>query len=94
MKGYLRSRAFILCLLVPAIVQSQVQKIYLHPKAPGIGRQSQFVDSIRFIPLEIKDGVEIGWVDGLNVFEGSEKEFESTYYNDIEEFIDEVLEKL
>lgn len=41
-----------------------------------------------------KDGVEIGWVDGLNVFEESEKEFESTYYNDIEEFIDEVLEKL
>ena len=41
-----------------------------------------------------KAGVEVGWVDGMNVFEESEKEFESTYYNDIEEFIDEVLEKL
>lgn len=67
MKGYLRSRAFILCLLVPAIVQSQVQKIYLHPKAPGVGRQSQFIDSIRFIPLEIKDGVEIGAYNNIQV---------------------------
>jgi hypothetical protein len=68
MKSYLRSRAFIFCcLLVPAIAQSQIQKIYLHPKAVGAGKQSQFVDSIRFIPLEIKDGVEIGAYNNIQI---------------------------
>lgn len=41
-----------------------------------------------------KDGREVGWVDGKHVFEESEKSFESTYYEDIEKFLDEVLDKL
>ena len=50
-------QAFIVCLLlVSHFAQSQLQKIYLHPKAAGNEKQSKFVDSIRFIPLEIKEG--------------------------------------
>lgn len=48
------------CLLLSTKAQSQLQKIYLHPKAPGSGKQSSFVDSIRFIPLEVKDGISLG----------------------------------
>lgn len=48
------------CLLVTSSVHSQLQKIYLHPKASGTEKQSQFVDSIRFIPLEVKEGIDIG----------------------------------
>jgi hypothetical protein len=59
MRSYPVYRAVIFCsLLVPLIAKSQLQKIYLNPKAPGIGKQSQFVDSIKFIPLEIKEGIE------------------------------------
>jgi hypothetical protein len=68
MKSYLCSGVFIFCcLFLPVIAQSQIQKIYLHPKAVGAGRQSQFVDSIRFIPLEIKDGVEIGAYNNIQI---------------------------
>jgi hypothetical protein len=52
--------ALIICLLlVSPFAQSQLQKIFLHPKAAGSEKQSKFVDSIRFIPLEIKDGIEL-----------------------------------
>lgn len=47
-------------LLLSGTAQSQIQKIYLHPKAAGSGKQSLFVDSIHFVPLEIKDGIELG----------------------------------
>jgi hypothetical protein len=47
------------CLLLSAFAQSQVQKIYLHPKAAGSEKQSKFVDSIRIIPLEVKEDVEL-----------------------------------
>jgi uncharacterized protein YkuJ len=33
----------------------QLQKIFLDPKAPGTAKQSSFVDSIRFIPLEANE---------------------------------------
>lgn len=56
-------------LFIPSITHSQVQKIYLHPKAPGIGKQSQFVDSIRFIPLETQEGIQIGAYNNVNVTE-------------------------
>jgi hypothetical protein len=42
------------------MAHSQIQKIYLNPKTVAREKQTKFVDSIRFIPLEIKDGVEIG----------------------------------
>lgn len=47
------------CLFVTPHAKSQIQKIYLHPKAAGSEKQSKFVDSIRFIPLEIKEGIEL-----------------------------------
>jgi len=47
------------CLLISTFAQSQLQKIYLHPKAAGSEKQSKFVDSIRLIPLEIKEGIEL-----------------------------------
>src|SRR4051812_49283992 len=57
------------CLLVLTAAQSQVQKIYVHPKAVGTAKQSQFVDSIRFIPLEVKDGIETGAYSNIDVTE-------------------------
>lgn len=68
MRSNLLYRKVILCcLLVPLIAKSQLQKIYLHPKAAGIGKQSQFVDSIRFITLEIKDGIELSAYNNIEV---------------------------
>src|SRR5688572_13084363 len=55
------------CLLVSSFAQSQLQKIYLHPKAAGSEKQSNFVDSIRFIPLEIKDGIELNTYNYVQV---------------------------
>ena len=46
------------CLFYSPNAQSQLQKIYLHPKAAGTEKQSKFIDSIRFIPLEVKEEVE------------------------------------
>lgn len=40
-----------------------------------------------------KDGKEVGFVQGKYIFEKSEKEFENTYYNDTEKFIDDVIDK-
>lgn len=40
-----------------------------------------------------KNGKEIGWVDGMHIFEESQKEFQNTYYSDSEQFIDNVLDK-
>jgi hypothetical protein len=47
------------CLLFSARSHAQLQKIYLNPKASGSEKQSQFVDSIRFIPLEAKEGIDL-----------------------------------
>jgi hypothetical protein len=47
------------CLFISPGAQSQLQKIYLHPKAAGTEKQSNFVDSVRFIPLEIKEDIEV-----------------------------------
>jgi hypothetical protein len=55
------------CLLLSTFAHSQLQKIYLHPKAAGNEKQSKFVDSIRLIPLEIKEGVELTAYNGLEV---------------------------
>lgn len=44
-----------------------MQKIYLNPKAPGSGQQSQFVDSIRFIPLEVEEGIELGTYNNVSI---------------------------
>ncbi len=51
--------AFLCSLILPAEVRSQVQKIYLQPSSNAIQKQSQFVDSIRFIPLELKEGIQL-----------------------------------
>src|SRR5205085_7005044 len=55
------------CLLSSTFAQCQLQKIYLHPKAAGNEKQSKFVDSIRFIPLEIRDGIELTTYNGIEV---------------------------
>lgn len=54
-------------LLVFIQAEAQLQKIYLHPKAAGSEKQSQFVDSIRFIPLEVKEDVRIGNYNNITV---------------------------
>lgn len=40
-----------------------------------------------------KGGKEIGFVKGKHVFKTASKEFETTFYKDTENFIDDVLEK-
>ena len=55
------------CLLITAFGQSQIQKIYLHPKATGSEKQSKFVDSIRLIPLEIKEDIELTAYNSIDV---------------------------
>lgn len=55
------------CLLISIFAQSQLQKIYLHPKASGSEKQSKFVDSIRFIPLEIKEDIELTAYNSIDV---------------------------
>ncbi len=70
MRNYLFYRALLLCcLFISTIAYSQLQKIYLHPKAAGNGKQSQFVDSIRLIPLEIKEGIQLGRYNNIEITE-------------------------
>lgn len=40
--------------------QSQLQKLYIHPNTAAREKQTKFVDSIRFIALEIKEGIRLG----------------------------------
>lgn len=68
MRSCLFHVALALCCLLPsAITYSQLQKIYLHPKTVGNEKQSKFVDSIRLIPLEVKDGIELANYNGIEV---------------------------
>jgi hypothetical protein len=55
------------CLIISTLAESQLQKIYLHPKAAGNEKQSIFVYSIRFIPLEVKEGIELTTYNGIEV---------------------------
>jgi len=48
----------LLCLFISFSAQSQLRKIYLNPKSVARESQTKFIDSIRFIPLEIKGGIE------------------------------------
>ena len=59
--------AFLCSLLVALPAPAQVQKLFIHPKAAGNEKQSQFVDSIRFIPLEARQGVEFGTNNNLTI---------------------------
>lgn len=68
MRNHSHCRALIFFLvLFSTTAHSQIQKIYLHPKAAGGGKQSLFVDSIRFVPLEVKDGIELGNYSNVQV---------------------------
>lgn len=68
------------CLHVTITAKTQLQKIYLHPKAAGNAKQSEFVDSIKLIPLEAESGVEIGTFNNLVI---TEKYFLVIFYNDL-----------
>ncbi|MBO9619084.1 MAG: hypothetical protein J7539_08630 [Niabella sp.] len=59
--------ALALSLLLNCIVQGQVQKIYLNPKAAGGESQSKFIDSLRFISLQKPDNVNIDESDNLTI---------------------------
>lgn len=59
MRNCLLYGSLILGLLFSMAAKSQLQKIYLQPKATISEKQSQVVDSIRFIPLEIKEGIQL-----------------------------------
>lgn len=45
------------CLSLAVPGNAQMQKIYINPKETGIEKQSDYVDSIRFIPLEIRKDI-------------------------------------
>ena len=57
--------ALLCCLLASTTLHSQLQKLYVNPKAPGTESQSRIVDSIRFIPLEQRE--EVNFADYSNV---------------------------
>lgn len=62
---FMRNRLFyrrtllLCCLLITIAAHSQLPKIYLHPKTVAREKQSKFLDSIRFIPLQIAEGMEL-----------------------------------
>jgi len=59
--SFLYCAFFIVSILFTSMaVSAQLQKIFLHPKAAGGEKQLEFVDSIRFIPLDVKEGVDLG----------------------------------
>lgn len=64
--GYL----LLLCLVFSAVSKSQIQKLYIDPKSAGSEKQSRYIDSINFIPLEVKDGIELGDYISIEVTEG------------------------
>ena len=57
----------LLCLVISPGAHSQLQKIYVNPKVAGSEKQSKFVDSIRFIPLEVKEGIELSKYSNMEV---------------------------
>ncbi|MFL5746332.1 MAG: 6-bladed beta-propeller [Niastella sp.] len=64
----MRFLILMLCYLrISPIAQAQLQKIYLHPKSAGSEKQSKFVDSIRFIPLEANEGIEFTMYNSVEV---------------------------
>ena len=52
--------AWLICFLFSATSYAQLQKIYLQPKTVAREKQSKYIDSIHFIPLEVKEGIELG----------------------------------
>ena len=64
--------------LFPFLSIAQLPKIFLQPKAPGNAKQSKFIDSIRFIPLEIKDDINLQVYTNVQV---TDKYFMLTDYN-------------
>lgn len=48
---------------------------------------------IEYGHVQVRDGKEVGFVKGKKVFEQSRKDFESVFYNDCEDFVDELLDK-
>ena len=66
-KCFLFTALLLRILLIYHIAHSQVQKIYLNPKATGIEKQSKIVDSIRIIPLEIKEEIELAVYNSIDV---------------------------
>ena len=70
---------FLGCLSLVNQAAAQLQKIFLHPKAPGSEKQSKFVDSIRFIPLEIREDIEISTYNNVTV---TDKYFLVTNYSE------------
>jgi hypothetical protein len=57
----------VLSFFFPVFSFCQLPKIFLQPKAPGNAKQSKFVDSIHFIPLEIKDNINLESYSNLQI---------------------------
>ena len=57
------------CLIITPGARSQPRKLYLHPKTVATEKQIKFVDSLRFIPLEIKQGIDLGTNYNITVTE-------------------------
>ena len=69
MRTFLPSCILVCCFLISTSINAQLQKIYLHPKAAGNAKQTQFVDSIRFIPLEAKKGIQVSTNSNVQITE-------------------------
>jgi len=58
------------CLYLSFTASAQLQKIYVHPKSAASEKQSQIIDSIRFIPLEVKEGIDLSRYNYITVAPG------------------------
>ena len=52
---------------VSSSAQSEVRKLYLDPKTVAREKQTKFIDSLRFIPLEVTEGIEVGTYYNITV---------------------------
>lgn len=55
--------------LIPSFAFTQIQKIYLNPKSAGNAKQSNFIDSLRFVPLEIREDSKLVVFTNIQVTE-------------------------
>jgi len=47
------------CFGIPVLQAQSVEKIYLNPKNPAVQKQSSYIDSLVFLPMESKEGINL-----------------------------------
>jgi hypothetical protein len=65
----LRNILIISLSLKSLVIKSQLNKIYLNPKTIETEKQSRILDSIGFIPLEVREGIQLGSLSNMEITE-------------------------